>query len=157
MKLIHFSATPVTEVYAKDPDSRYRRDKPAGLWVSDEDAEDSWSTWCRSEEFRLDGLKIAHAVTLADDARILYLRGAADIDEFTRRYAIESDPIAWKIYGIDWAAVGREYQGIVITPYVWSRRLDGPGWYYGWDCASGCIWDPAAIASITVVESERAS
>ena len=21
-------------------------------------------------------------------------------------------------------------------------------WYYGWDCASGCIWDPAAVAEI---------
>lgn len=48
---------------------------------------------------------------------------------------------------IDWASVCRAYQGIVISPYFWSRRM-GPMWYYSWDCASGVIWDADAIESV---------
>jgi hypothetical protein len=25
---------------------------------------------------------------------------------------------------------------------------DNCGWYYGWDCASGCIWDSAAVERV---------
>ena len=47
-----------------------------------------------------------------------------------------------------WPGVAAEgWAGIEIAPYIWARRLDGPArWYYGWDAASGCIWDPTAAA-----------
>lgn len=45
--------------------------------------------------------------------------------------------------------IGARYDGIVITPYVWSMRLDRSAfWYYGWDCASGCIWNASAVAEL---------
>jgi hypothetical protein len=55
---------------------------------------------------------------------------------------------------IAWDRLRERYQGLIVTPYIWERRLtmgNGPDamWYYFWDCASGCIWDPAAIASVT--------
>lgn len=58
---------------------------------------------------------------------------------------------------INWPMVADRYQGIVIAPYLWSRRMDGGLWYYGWDCASGCIWDAAAVASVTARQAAEAA
>ena len=42
-----------------------------------------------------------------------------------------------------------DYQGIIIAPYLWTRRHhESTGWYYSWDCASGVIWDARAIAEL---------
>ena len=48
---------------------------------------------------------------------------------------------------INWRKVAKAFDGIIIPEYIYSRRLDGNAsdWYYGWDCASGCIWDARAI------------
>jgi hypothetical protein len=53
-------------------------------------------------------------------------------------------------YEIDWYRVAEQYDGIIITPYIYERRLtEYTTWYYSWDCASGCIWNGKAIANIT--------
>jgi hypothetical protein len=34
---------------------------------------------------------------------------------------------------------------------VWECRLDpAAAWYYGWDCASGCVWNLEVIADVVV-------
>ena len=50
-------------------------------------------------------------------------------------------------YRINWQPLTEQYAGIIISPYQWKRRLDGRAsdWYYGWDCASACIWDLSAV------------
>jgi len=56
---------------------------------------------------------------------------------------------------INWPAVAEKYDGIIIAPYIWQRRLsDNPDhfWYYGWDCASGCIWNTEVIEEIHTKE-----
>jgi hypothetical protein len=53
---------------------------------------------------------------------------------------------------IDWAAVARDYKGILITPYDRSqfsflgmhRHL---GWFSIIDCASACIWDLSSVVN----------
>lgn len=47
---------------------------------------------------------------------------------------------------IDWLRVKTQYGGIEIAPYQWKRRLSS-FWYYGWDCASGAIWDRDVLIS----------
>lgn len=127
--------------------------KPTGLWVSD-DADQGWAEWCRNEDFRLDELAHAHAVTLVPDALLLWLRTEADLFWFTDVYA---DLTLNKQIGINhrmwirWDQVAEDYQGLVITPYHWRVRMDQRiFWYYSWDCASGCIWDYTAIDSVTL-------
>ena len=82
------------------------------------------------------------------------------MDSFTSRYEF------WKEWGgpsgnkwrdrcINWRAVAGDYAGLIITPYQWSRRLEPYSWYYGWDCASGCIWDPSAITDIKLIEIDH--
>lgn len=130
--------------------------KPRGLWISDEDGDDGWKTWCENEAFELGRLVVEHEVILAPEANVLELHAAEDLDAFTAQYGVGSGGF-WDSR-IAWAEVAEAYQGILITPYIWSRRLTGHTfWYSGWDCASGCIWDADAIGRVAVLASESAS
>jgi hypothetical protein len=157
-QLVHYSAEPLTALRDVPVQKVDEMDyfKPRGLWVSDDACENNWRWWCEAEGFRLDALAYAHDVAIKPDANILLLGSSNDIDEFTERWHI------WPFPGprhsrsyIDWPSLRSRYAGIVITPYIWERRLSmgsGPDamWYYSWDCASGCIWDVSAIASATL-------
>jgi hypothetical protein len=52
-------------------------------------------------------------------------------------------------FEIEWRKVAERFDGIIIAPYIWQRRLDlESSWYYSWDCASGCIWNASAVREI---------
>ena len=133
--------------------------KPNGFWVS---VGNDWESWCRDSEFRLEYLAVIHRVTLSDDANILWITTPEQLDEFHAEYSHERE--GWPKIGdrefdfrkrfIDWEVVSQKYDGIIITPYIYSRRLDGPFWYYGWDCASGVIWNLQAIKDVEVIEEK---
>ena len=157
--LRHYSPEP----FAFDPTRTYdqRRDahcygKPRGLWLS---VDEGWKEWCQDESFNLDGLVHSTEFDVRDDARILRIQTLLDLDIFHRDHAHRAvaspaDAITvWdratrseKAYGhsIDWAFVAERYDGILIAPYIWQRRLEY-SWYYGWDCASACIWNPGVL------------
>lgn len=153
MKLVHYSDAPITTL--REPNNPQQvNSKPRGLWISDDaDLENNWRSWCLSEQFNHQNLTHEHDVTLNQNANVMVLRSAFEIDafhrEFSRGYSWQSDR---QSRAIDWPMVAERYDGIIITPYIWDRRLDGEAsnWYYGWDCASGCIWRPRAIAAITL-------
>ena len=151
MQLVHYSHEPVLAVHSvKQSDETETYGKPKGFWISVDGNGDGWRDWCEGEEFRLKSLTHVHDITLADNANILSLNGPYGIDNFTRQFGV-SDPYGFK--KIRWRDVAAQWQGIIIAPYVGSRRLCGGAyWYYSWDCASGCIWDADAIASITLRE-----
>jgi hypothetical protein len=152
MKLFHHS---LNRLERFDPELLLRVQtvtyKPRGLWVSDADAEDNWQDWCVGERFRLGALRNRHLVTLHEGANVLRIATTTELDWFTRGYSrapefAAGDPF-WEGHYIDWPEVTGQWDGIVITPYLWQRRLgEGCFWYYGWDCASGCIWNARAIA-----------
>lgn len=111
--------------------------KPVGLWVSDESQRESWSWFCTMEAEWLSLGAYRFSVELDMD-RILHLESCMDLLNFTERFRTR--------YGINWEMVSESWPGILITPYQWSLRLDDrTHWYYGWDVASGCVWDPTAI------------
>lgn len=150
IELTHYSRKPLGKVNStrqtSEPDS-----KPRGLWVSDDAPYDGeamgWPHWCEAESFGLDRLVHRHVIKLAAPERLLWLRSVAAIDEFNREF---SEPPTWRYSTIRWDRVAKLYGGLVITPYQWARRLEGPArWYYTWDCASGCIWDASVVASVT--------
>lgn len=126
-------------------------EKPKGLWISDE-AEEGWHEWC-SAEMPDWAKRWTHYVEyeLAPEANILRLRTAQEIDAFTEKYSTNETLGAEVVFLaryfrniIDWKKVAAEYDGIIITPYQWARRMNSETqWYYGWDCASGCVWRPA--------------
>ena len=45
---------------------------------------------------------------------------------------------------IDWKKVASKYDGIEINPYQFEARYQYL-WYYGWDVASGCIWNLKSV------------
>lgn len=151
MDLIHFGTT---HVHVLLPTAQLVEPtfKPRGLWVSDESTDDGWQAWCQSQAFALDRLAVRTRIHLASHHRLLRLTTAAEVVRFTDDYGAWPaglDAFPWRFrqgYAIDWACVAKDYDGILMTPYQWSLRLnDQCFWYYGVDCASGCIWHPAAV------------
>lgn len=134
-----------------------RDDKPTGFWVSVA-GEDDWHRWCTSNGFRTDALANEYDVTLALDARILHIASLHALKDLARRYPA---PVPewrkgslWTDYAYpDWQDIATEHDGIIIAPYQWPARYD-LSWYYGWDCASGCIWNLDVIASVTPASAE---
>jgi hypothetical protein len=158
MKLVHHSPRlllgPLVSYLLGDPAPGHL--KPRGFWVSVE-GDDDWKSWCKAEGFALDRLEHTYDVQLAETASILRLKSAEDIDTFTKEYGVTILPNMPRMgMGIDWSRVAARYQGLIIAPYIWDRRLTSHTfWYYGWDCASGCIWDVSAIASLVLREEVR--
>jgi hypothetical protein len=154
MRLSHWSRSSTLAPHSVDQSPEGRGDKPRGLWVS-VDGEDDWPSWCHREGFAEDRLVHRFRVTLADDADILHLDCDWDIHQFTRDYGVALADITGRFglrdsHWIDWPRIAQKWQGIIIAPYCWGSRLE-IGWYYGWDCASGCIWDASAIASVAEI------
>lgn len=160
MKLVHYTACPLTKVKSVPRKMRGGRDgfgpggiadKPRGFWVTDMDCENNWKSWCIAEDFSLHKLRYAQEVILSPRAKILGLKSAEDIKTFTKAYGRTMYPGS-SVKLIDWGPVVREYQGIIITPYIWECRMDNDCfWYYSWDCAAGCIWDARAIKQLEMV------
>ena len=135
--LYHYSSTLVT--FERRYYEQNAHFKPNGFWLS---VGDDWKRWCEENNFSLANLAYRHRVVLCPGANILRLSGPREIDRFTKEYDRG-------LMRIDWPLVARRYAGIIIAPYCWSRRCHfGTRWYYAWDCASGCIWDPSAVDSL---------
>lgn len=148
MKLSHYSNAiikpPVRSAVDQPPHPHH---KPYGFWLSVDGPED-WVWWCTAEDFGIGRLKHRHEVTLDPKANVLVIDTASGIDKFTRDFGAPLVPGSDSLY-IDWSKVVKKYQGAIIAPYQWERRFDRAGtWYYSWDCASGVVWDAAAIAGI---------
>lgn len=161
-KLFHYSKNPIeklTKEFYEDNHyiERFVMGKPIGFWLSVEDFEDdqNWKTWCQDEEFYLTHLKHCYSVRLKPTAKILYLSTTEELNTFSNAYGspIPGMPSCSSyFYQIDWSDIYDKYDGIIIAPYNWECRLQNPktSWYYGWDCASGCIWNIDAIEGITL-------
>jgi hypothetical protein len=126
--------------------------KPRGLWVSVQ-GEDDWKSWCQGEEFNIEALAVCTRVILSPEANIKVIEGEAELLAFNREWGVDWDyggRVSFSHRRIDWVELAKQYDGIVIAPYVWSCRLpmdraserqQVSDWYYPWDCASGCIWN----------------
>jgi len=131
--------------------------KPNGLWISDED-DYGWKEWCRDNEFARSRFVHAYHIDLNPEAKVLHLKTVQEIDAFTEKYGIGMmkmlgiegrEDLMGGLGFINWKKVRRSYGGIIISPYQYARRLHPQThWYYGWDCASGCIWSKKAIKHI---------
>ena len=120
--------------------------KPKGFWF---EVNADWRRWCRSEMPHWLTGRTLHRVNLGAE-RMLLISSVGEMDAFNDEYHVW-EYVNGRYYtgplgrGIRWDRVAAAYDGIEITPYLWARRLDGPTWYYGWDCASGVVWRPRGI------------
>lgn len=148
MNLSHYTDKPFTLDLDRTYDQgEFGNGKPRGLWVS-VDGELDWPEWCRAENWGLHTLAHRTPIALAPGANILTLTGIDEIKAFTAEYKGHPQFAHLEIssHWINWPRVADRYDGIIITPYCWQARLDlDTMWYYGWDCASGCIWNLDAL------------
>lgn len=155
VRLVHYTDKPLGQLEIRPQESD--QFEPHGLWVSDDNCDDNWPSWCRSNDFGRQRLALAYDVTLEPDANILVVISVEDIDAFTREWAVHPIPGMRSNLFIDWTGVRERWDAMIITPYIYERRLsygeNDAMWYYTWNCASGCIWHPKAIASITLREN----
>jgi hypothetical protein len=146
MRLLHYTAKPIRKFSRSRKYENAGAYKPCGFWVSVEGPDD-WYAWCQAESF---GPKdpLVYEVTLAPDARILHIDTLTKLDAFHRDWTMAPPP-PLRTPDVRWADVAQEWDGIIIAPYQWERRLARDFmWYYGWDCASGVIWNLNAIESV---------
>lgn len=133
------------QYYNRDvPDGSYIAGfaKPIGFWVS---VKNSWKEWCEKEGFHVDQLKRRSRIYLKEEHNLLVINNLKDFDKFCEKYKRTTELDDY----VNWYYVKKDYKGILIFPYFWERRLsDTSMWYYGWDCASGCIWDVSCIESV---------
>lgn len=122
--------------------------KPLGFWY---EVDGDWRRWCSDEQWGIEARHL-HAVELGD-TKVLVLDTLDKLDAFHERYAkpLRGMSLEHRSDAIDWMTVSRHYDGIEIAPYQWGRRF-GWLWYYGWDCASGCIWRPNGAEVTHLVE-----
>ncbi len=161
MRLIHYSKNPIgclenREYSQKDLNWQA---KPNGLWLSVEGCKGTnnynWKQWCESEGFNLSCLAICYEVILHENANIIHLKSAKEIFEFSKFYPLKTRhwDAEWDTYQLQWDEVKEKHQGIIIAPYQWECRLAlETCWYYGWDCASGCIWDINCIKEFKMLD-----
>lgn len=166
-ELFHYAEKPIQlepRLYLPNPDVFLQCDegmKPWGLWISIEDfvEDQTWLTWCKAEDFHLQRLKCRHKITLKENANVLYMKTHKELIDFSLKYPA-NDPMDFTrhfkypeqrpyVYRINWKKIKKEYDAIFIAPYLWeARHCMCAVWYYGWDCASGCIWNLDIIESI---------
>ncbi len=167
-KLYHYSKDPIHELdlnfYKNSEKFQNFFPKPIGFWVSVEDFEDdqTWKSGCEAENFQLEGLDYKYLINLKDGAKIINLQTSYEIIDFGIKYRknkpTENAGAYDYIYEIKWSEVMKIADGIIIAPYDWSLRLKLiTTWYYGWDCASGCIWNLDAIDTLTLEAREEIS
>jgi hypothetical protein len=160
LTLVHYSSEPL----AFDSAREYKESgayKPRGFWVSVLGERD-WPAWCEAEGFQVKALRHGHQVTLRADARVLLLQTPHELDNFTARYGRAPDcyrgdttkTTRRQYTEIDWGRVAEQHDGLVVAPYQWQSRHEHM-WYYGWDCASGCIWNLGAVEKVWTLAEEK--
>ncbi len=140
MKLVHYSDTEIKRIEYRGQSRARPEFKPAGLWVSD-DEEYGWRNWCVDEGFQISRLVVAHEIELLKGSNVLIIATHEELQDFTGIYSkqgVEDFSV------INWNMVRNMHDGLIITPYLHAVRLDYM-WYYSWDCASGCIWNPEVV------------
>ena len=112
--------------------------KPKGFWYG---INYSWVEWCLYNQS--DWLTpFIYELELGES--ILKITDDVEFGLFEEEYlTIPEGNISY----IDYPKLINEgYNGLQISPYRPDKRFSF--WYYGWDCASGCIWNIKGIKSI---------
>ena len=145
--LIHNTVVP--QLVAMDyPHIARLAGKPNGLWYG---INTSWHDWCETEMPDFLG-PYNHRIRV-DYSKILRIGCSAELVAFDQKYRAPGTN-TYALEGIDWLRVREDYSGIEISPYQWEHRLSMM-WYYGWDVASGCVWDWNAILSVEEAPMEK--
>lgn len=141
-----------------------RNKPPVGIGCLWYQVGDGWEQWAagNSEGW----LHEVRTVLAVDPTRLLQIHTAQECGDFQKRYTARHLP-QMQVLGsyllgrsINWPAVMAEYDGLELTGFTydwgigWGAGTHGTGseWCYGWDCASGVVWN--AADSVRVLRHE---
>jgi len=115
------------------------RPKPKGLWYS---VGFGWLDFTTSDftGFYDKNKNVSVFEFDVSDVNILHIKTYDEIVAFDEEYCAETS----RYRNPDWVRLSEKYDGIEISPYIYKARHD-LFWYYGWDVASGCIWNPNGL------------
>ena len=108
--------------------------KPFGFWYG---FGSEWIDWTRSEMPEWVG-KYIYSVDIGN-TNVLQIKTHMELMMFNREYQSNLSDTGHRRL-IDWKKVADKYDGIEINPYQFEARYQYL-WYYGWDIASGCVWN----------------
>jgi hypothetical protein len=163
MTLVHYARAglaledvrSIEQVTFKESNPHSWHKKPRGLWVSVLGADD-WRAFCvgRSDPHNhfVRDLAVATEIVLVDGANVPVIGTFEQLRAFGDRYELVPQPFD---YGgatrgwLDWIKAATEIDGVIIAPWQEEAALFDMQlfWYHGWDCASGVVWNRAAIAA----------
>jgi len=129
-----------------DTKQRARGPKPVGLWYAVGFGWLDFTTHAHTSFYQYGDAIHAFEISL-DGLNILKITNYDELVEFEKKYALPTNReqmILGDGWDINWVAVSETYDGIEIAPYIYKARL-GHKWYYGWDVASGCIWNTSGL------------
>jgi hypothetical protein len=118
--------------------------KPSGIWYA---CGNEWISWLTYEMPQWIG-DYVYSLKV-DEGRILTIKTEDEFTAFEWKYLEKTEEGDFG-RGPDWSLVARDYAGIEICPYRPEARM-GSMWYYGWDVASGCVWEGSAVLEATLV------
>jgi hypothetical protein len=109
--------------------------KPYGLWYG------CGGDWLDRIAFgeKSSGKHYVYLLEL-DESDLLVINSDSQLKAFSKKFSLGP-------YDVNWPQVAEKYTGIEISPFLYrvAGELD---WYYPWDVASGCIWEPSAVLSV---------
>jgi len=121
-------------------------DKPKGLWYQ---INGSWNEWCSIEMPHWLDDKVDWELSI-DKSNVLIIDTLEKFNLFETKYQAKHPYLPSNNY-IDWKKVCKDYDGIEIPNYMYSKRFSSM-WYYGWDVASGCIWNLKKVKVLSFKE-----
>lgn len=141
MAYLHYTRTPITSFI--DGVKQYKESfKPRGLWLSE--GED-WLEWCDREGFSTCNMETCYiyAANIKKDT-LITISTIDELEAFQAKYE--------STYGIDWAKVACDYDGICFEKYydlkreymMRSQSVKGI-WILGIDVNSVCLWNPSKV------------
>ena len=115
--------------------------KPRGLWYS---LGPAWLDYCREVLPHFE--QALHYKLTLDRSRLLVINNDAELNAFTKEFAVpEQYPGSYGYY-VDWRkVVASGVGGMEVAPYFGMAGGRRVTWAYTWDVPSGVVWDDSVI------------
>lgn len=131
-----------SEIKKMDTKQKPEGPKPRGLWYA---VGFGWLDFTTNDFTSFYEEKEVYAFEISlNGLNVLRITNYDELLKFEEAYLVSNENEYMKKFDINWAKVAENYDGIEIAPYIYKARM-GHFWYYGWDVASGCIWNTSKL------------
>lgn len=149
--------------------------KPDGLWFA---CGNDWIRFMLENDFQQDAYDYLYELKI-DTTNVLVIKSFSALEKFNKEYSykVQTSFAAFDVVTgkgkeitetysyIDWTAVAKKYNGIIICPSfldkIWKLTESKPStinkyfWYSLWDVASGVIWKQDAFQSAKMIYKKK--